>query len=378
MLIRKIVITGGPCAGKTTALSWVVENFTKMGWKVLTVEEAATQVIMRPLRPNVDLTLMGFQDLIMKTQVFLEDSTEQAIKDNVNSLYKEDDKVLIVCDRGICDGAAYVSKTEFEVLLTKNNLSLQRAFGRYDAVFHLVTAADGAQKYYSLVGNKARTETKEQAVALDKKTQNAWIGHPHLRIIDNKGLTFRKKLQKLMAEIAQELGEPGPLEGRRRFLLGIPEEEVARKEFRKVEIMQTYLPSEGDKEVYVRQRGINGEFSFTKTVCYGASDPVRSIELESRIEGDEYAKHLIAADSRMAQLRKNRYCYVDQERHYIVIDFFIGTPSYALLEIEVRDKNDDVTLPDWARERVVREVTNDPRFSNYEISRTGGKLPSRV
>ena len=72
MLIKKIVITGGPCAGKTTALSWIVENFTKTGWKVLTVEEAATQIIMRPLRPDVDLTVMGFQDLIMKTQIFLE------------------------------------------------------------------------------------------------------------------------------------------------------------------------------------------------------------------------------------------------------------------------------------------------------------------
>lgn len=376
MDIRKIVITGGPCAGKTTALSWIVENFTKMGWKVITIEEAATQIIMRPLRPGAELSLEGFQDLIMKTQIFLEDSTEQAIRNNKTSLYKEDDKVLIVCDRGICDGAAYVDKDMFESLLANNNLSLQRAFARYDAVFHLVTAADGASRYYSLVGNKARSETKEQAVALDKKTQNAWVGHPHLRIIDNKRLSFRQKLQKLMAEIAQELGEPSPMEERRRYLVEVPEDAVASMRFRKVEIMQTYLPSDGDKEVYVRQRGIDGEFSFTKTVYYDTRDPASSIELESRIEGDEYAKSLIAADSRMAQIRKNRYCYVDQDRHYLKIDFYYGTPGYALLEAEVRNKNDKVNLPDWAK--VVREVTNDPRFSNYEISRTGGKLPTRV
>ena len=376
MLIKKIVITGGPCAGKTTALSWIVENFTKIGWRVLTVEEAATQIIMRPLRPDVDLTVMGFQDLIMKTQIFLEDSTERAVKDDKMSLYGEDDKVLIVCDRGICDGAAYVTKDEFSELLTRNNLSLQEAFDRYDAVFHLVTAADGAPKYYSLVGNKARTETKEQAVATDKRTQDAWVGHPHLRIIDNKGLTFKRKLRKLMAEIAQELGEPRPLEERRRYLIKVPEEEIVLKGFRKVEIMQTYLPSEGDKEIYVRQRGINGKFSYTKTVCYGASDPGSSIELESRIEHDEYAKHLIAADSRMTVIRKNRYCYVDPERHYLKIDFFFGTLGYALLEVEVRDVNEEVALPGWAR--VVCEVTKDPRFGNYEISRTGGKLPTRV
>ena len=376
MLIKKIVITGGPCAGKTTALSWIVENITKTGWKVPTVEEAATQIIMRPLRPDVDLTTMGFQDLIMKTQIFLEDSTEQAVKDNTTSLYGENDKVLIVCDRGICDGAAYVTGAEFEKLLAQNKLSLQGAFDRYDAVFHLVTAADGAPKYYSLVNNKARTETKEQAVATDKRTQNAWVGHPHLRIIDNRGLTFKRKLRKLMAEIAQELGEPRPMEERRRYLIKISEEEIALKGFRKVEIMQTYLPSEGDKEIYVRQRGIDGKFSFTKTVCYGASNPGSSIELESRIEGDEYAKHLIAADSRMTQIRKNRYCYVDPDRHYLKVDFYFGVPGYALLEIEVRDASEEVALPGWAR--VVAEVTSDPRFRNYDISRTGGKLPTRV
>ena len=376
MVIKKIVITGGPCAGKTTALNWVVENFTKMGWKVLTIAEAATHIIMRPLRPNVDLTLMGFQDLIMKTQLFLEDSTEQAIKNNETSLYKDDDKVLIVCDRGICDGAAYVTNQQFQVLLAANGLSTQEAFSRYDAVFHLVTAADGAPRYYSLVGNKARSETKEQAVVLDKKTQAAWEGHPHLRIIDNRGLSFKKKLQKLMAEIAQELGGPRPLDERRRYLIKVSENTIAQERFRKVEIMQTYLPSEGDKEIYVRQHGIDGKFSFTKTVCYGASKPNSSIELESRIEGDEYAKHLISADSRMAQIRKTRYCFVDPTRHYVKVDFFLGTPGYALLEIEVRDANETVPLPEWAM--IVSEVTKDPRFSNYEIARTGGRLPTRV
>ena len=28
--ITKIVLTGGPCAGKTTGISWVVDNFTKL------------------------------------------------------------------------------------------------------------------------------------------------------------------------------------------------------------------------------------------------------------------------------------------------------------------------------------------------------------
>lgn len=57
--ITKIVITGGPCAGKTTAMSWIQSNFTKMGYTVLFVPETATELITGGVAPwtcgtNVD------------------------------------------------------------------------------------------------------------------------------------------------------------------------------------------------------------------------------------------------------------------------------------------------------------------------------------
>ena len=39
MDVTKIVITGGPCAGKTTALSWIMNSFTEKGYVVLIVPE---------------------------------------------------------------------------------------------------------------------------------------------------------------------------------------------------------------------------------------------------------------------------------------------------------------------------------------------------
>jgi chromosome condensin MukBEF complex kleisin-like MukF subunit len=35
---------------------------------------------------------------------------------------------------------------------------------RYEAVIHLVTAADGAEKFYDSLSNEARYETPEEAV----------------------------------------------------------------------------------------------------------------------------------------------------------------------------------------------------------------------
>ena len=54
---------------------------------------------------------------------------------------------------------------------------------------------------------RSRTETVDEAVALDNKLIAAWTGHPHLRIIDNS-LGFEEKMKHLIAEIANFLGEP--------------------------------------------------------------------------------------------------------------------------------------------------------------------------
>lgn len=51
MNIHKIVITGGPCAGKTTAMSWIQNAFTKRGYRVLFVPETATELITGGVAP---------------------------------------------------------------------------------------------------------------------------------------------------------------------------------------------------------------------------------------------------------------------------------------------------------------------------------------
>lgn len=40
--IKKIVLTGGPCAGKTTALVKIIDHFSGLGYKVFTIPEVPT------------------------------------------------------------------------------------------------------------------------------------------------------------------------------------------------------------------------------------------------------------------------------------------------------------------------------------------------
>ena len=43
--VKWFVLTGGPCSGKTTALSRLERDLTNKGFKVFMVDEAATRVI---------------------------------------------------------------------------------------------------------------------------------------------------------------------------------------------------------------------------------------------------------------------------------------------------------------------------------------------
>lgn len=83
---------------------------------------------------------------------------------------------IIFSDRGMLDNFAYTSP-EVEKLIFEMkkewNLDLLSNHS-YDGVLHLVTAADGAEEHYTKDNNKARSETPEEARALDKLTQGKY------------------------------------------------------------------------------------------------------------------------------------------------------------------------------------------------------------
>ena len=149
------------------------------------------------------------------------------------------------------------------------------------------SAIAGAEEYYNL-DNEARTETADQAAEIDDKIINAWTGHPHFRIIDNS-TDFDEKMRRLMKEISNVLGEPEPLEIERKFLIEKPNIEFLESlsSCEKVDIVQTYLRSSNpNEEVRVRQRGINGSYTYTKTRKIKI-DGLKRVELEERITENE-------------------------------------------------------------------------------------------
>lgn len=357
--ITKIVITGGPCAGKTTAMSWIQNAFTARGYRVLFIPETATELISGGVAPWTCGSNEDFQYCLFRLQMQKENIFMQA------ACSMNDEKILIVCDRGALDNKAYMTDEVFTGVLNKLNLNEVQLRDGYDAVFHLVTAAKGAEEYYTTENNAARTETVEQAAALDDKLISAWTGHPHFRVIDNS-TEFEDKMRRLVTEISCFLGEPAPFEIERKFLIEYPDTALldAAPNCEKVEIIQTYLKSGDGEEVRIRQRGSNGHYIYFKTIKKMIT-PIKRIEVEKRLSQDEYLALLMEADTDKRQIRKTRYC-LTYEGQYFEIDIYPFWSKQAIVEIELGDESAEIYFPKLLH--VIKEVTDDEYYKNASLA----------
>ena len=364
--INKIVLTGGPCAGKTTALTWINNYFSKRGYTVLFIPETATELITNGVAPWTCGTNYEYQTFQIRLQKIKEQIFEEA------SRTMKSDKILIVCDRGILDNKAYMKEAEFKRALKEYGTSEVKERDSYDAVFHLVSAAKGKEEVYTLANNIARTETIKEAKVLDDKIISAWTGHPHFRIIDNS-TDFENKLERLLKEIATFLGEPEPFEIERKFLIYYPniKELENMSNCTKVDIVQTYLKSNDDIERRVRARGIDGEYLYYLTEKKKITD-IKRIEVERKLTQDEYIKLLMEADNKLHTIHKTRYC-LSENNQYFEIDIYPEWDNQAILEIELNSEDQKIELPDFLK--IEKEVTDDDNYKNYQMAK---KMPKQL
>jgi len=354
--IHQFVITGGPCAGKSTCLSVLDNALSEKGIRTIVVSETATEVITSGMS-FMDLPEIVFQGNIMRNSYAKEESARAAAK-----IYAQKSPVVILYDRGIPDGKAYMDAKNYSKSLANFELNEISARDQYDAVFHLVTAAKGAEQAYTTLNNAARSETPEQAIDLDTKTMQAWVGHPHLRVIDNS-TSFEGKINRLVGEVFSVLGLPVPIEIEKKYLIKRPSRSLILSFGAvKSEILQTYLKEkEAGVERRVRQRGINGQYSYFYTEKSDASDGGR-IEREQKINQSEYLKLLMQG---VAQIRKDRYCFVHTGQ-YFELDIYPNWKKEAVLELELTNQSQKIDVPSSLT--VLRDATDLPEYKNRALA----------
>jgi CYTH domain-containing protein/predicted ATPase len=360
--ITRIAITGGPCAGKTTIMVHLQERLENLGYQVYIVPEAATILINGGADPrNMDATqMMHFQLSVVRLQLALEESfLEQARSQSKN--------VVLLYDRGIFDGAAYTTPEQWGYILQQNGLYPTARDSRYDAILHLVTAAIGAPHAYTRANNKARRETLEEAIEADLRTQKAWCGHPHLRIINNS-TEFQNKIHRALTSIMTFLGEPTPIESERKFIISFSSEELGKSgiPFNKSEIVQHYLANSLETgELRIRRRGNNNLWVHTMTTKIPIpGNAAAREEIEEPIEGNEYWS-LINNNPEALHIQKNRTCVVHNDT-YFEIDEFPQMPGFHIMEVETEDLEGVIQPPPGIQ--ILAEVTGNKEYGNYRLA----------
>lgn len=350
-IIKKIVITGGSDAGKTTAMNWIQNNFEKKGYKVIFIDSAAKEFINDGVLKGELKSTLKYQSIVIDMQIAKEKIYEEAAKQ------LPFEKILLVCKRGTVDAKAYMSKRDFEYMLKERNLNEVELRDSYDAVFHLVTSASGAEEYF-LIDDPLRDNLIEEAKRIDNQIINAWTGHKYFRVIDNRS-TFQNKMKQLIKEISLFLGEEGPYETQRKFLIKKPDIEILNKlhNCNKVKVIEIYLNEENNNISKLIQRGINSNYTYSKIT----KNKDKNVETEIRLSQDAYIEELINVDTSKKIIIKDRYCLTENSIYY-EIDIYEHLEDKAICEVELT-RNSEFKLPSIIE--VIEDITNNEEYTSY-------------
>lgn len=342
-------------------MSRTVAHLTRHGYAPIVLSETATELSLAGCPPHGTWRYTtDFQDVVLLYQL----QREQTYRTIANR-YKVQQPRVVLCDRGTLDGRAYTSAEAWEYLMREHHTTLHDQMIRYDLVIHLVTAADGAEEYYSLENNPARTEPPELARTVDRALRRAWSGHDHHRIIDNT-TDFDTKIRTALTTLGRRLTMPDPYEHERKFLATqevlatLPPDAVSAI------ITQTYLTRLApDEERRVRRRTCLNGTHYTLTTKQPTSRPGVRIERERLITREEYLTLLREADTNHVTIHKTRWCFVHDGRVCELDLFHTGKlAGQVMLEIELPDIDTPVVLPPGS----YTEVTGDPQYTNASLA----------
>ena len=185
---RRVVLTGGPGAGKTALLELIRQAFCS---HVKVLPEAAGVVFGGGFpREDDDACRRAAQRAIFHVQHELEvtgDSHHPAI---------------VLCDRGTVDGLAYWPGPA-EDFWSSMGTTLDDEIGRYHAVIHLRTPA--LEQGYNHQ-NPLRTESPAAAADIDASIADAWALHPRRFIVESSS-DFLDKAARAVEILRAEMPE---------------------------------------------------------------------------------------------------------------------------------------------------------------------------
>ncbi|MBR0276006.1 MAG: AAA family ATPase, partial [Prevotella sp.] len=297
---------------------------------------------------------------------------QMALEDKFMRMAEEctEQPCLIVCDRGTMDISAYMAKDTWADITRAVGTSTPQLRQRYDAVLHLVSAADGAEQFYTTANNAQRNEPMTEeglriARSLDKKVIHAWTGHPHLRVINNHD-DFEAKMRRVIKEISSVLCLPQPIEEERKYIIEItgqlPDDCIES------DIAQTYLQADEDTEIRLRKRGWDDKYVYVHTTKKKTSAN-EELVTERQINNSLYEMMLGLADPACQTIEKRRQSFIWQGQYFEIDTYRQQLEGLVILETKGITEGEPVKFPPFVK--VVREITGDKDYYNYNLARKG-------
>lgn len=183
---KRIVVTGGPGAGKTAVLELARHDLCR---HVEVLPESARIVFGGGFpRRKDDAGLRGAQRAIFHLQDELERMGPQS-----------PEVTTLLCDRGTLDGLAYWPGS-WDEYFDELGTTLPQELARYAAVIHL-RVPDGHNGYRK---DALRRESEREAGEIDARLVEVWAAHPRRMFIESS-VDFVQKAQRALALLRAEL-----------------------------------------------------------------------------------------------------------------------------------------------------------------------------
>ncbi|CAH1990279.1 unnamed protein product [Acanthoscelides obtectus] len=229
---------------------------------------------------------------------------------------------LIICDRGAMDASAFVTKERWDEIMKENCWnSVELRDNRYNQIIHMVTAAKGAEEFYSTEDHNCRSENVDLARELDSRAAASWVGHPYFDVIDNS-TDFEDKIRRMIGSVCHKIGiDTGDrlLKNARKhkFLVEgpLPEDSVFPP-FQDFEVVHNYLQSNSPNQVRLRKRGQKGHYSYIHTVRRQNTPGGQVIEVKTQIGHRDYINLLTQKDIAHFTIYKRRRCFIHNNQYF--------------------------------------------------------------
>ncbi|HEY4507388.1 MAG TPA: AAA family ATPase [Candidatus Paceibacterota bacterium] len=360
--VHYVVLTGGPCGGKTTALVAITEWLEGAGYRVVVCPEGATTLILNGVSPT-QLTPRLFQWALLDFEL----AKEMSFRRIAHRLaQKRQQPVVVLMDRAWHDGGAYTPEDLWREMMEEADAKKLAPLSGYDGIVHLVTAADGAEAYYTLENNQARFESPEEARQRDRALVDVYQPADHRFRIANES-PFDVKIRRAIGAVCRIVGIPEPLEIERKFLVvSYDPKALAECSPVQVDISQFYVEEDGSR--YRRRELSDGTVSFSRTWKReeGCGSGEARTETSRPITASEFEEARVRHRNARS-IAKRRFIF-DHGSYRWELDEFFAPGGLVLLEAETPERGETVVPPPFIK--VSREVTSEREFRNEVLARS--------